>query len=91
MTKTISRDFEFKPDSLEFIYPLYVSSACIRHMTTKIVEAKNEIYHHCVATSIATANRIYDYRIREIDRTIAEYIQMIPENIRRERIRNFSN
>ena len=53
--------------------------------------AKNEIYKHCVETAIATANRIYDYRSREIDRTINEYIDMIPENIRNQKLENYKS
>ena len=56
-----------------------------------VSSAKNEIYKHCVETAIATANRIYDYRSREIDRTINEYIDMIPENIRNQKLENYKN
>ena len=56
-----------------------------------VIEAKKQIYNHCVETAIASANRIYDFRTREIDRTINEYIEMIPSNIRNQKIINFSN
>ena len=54
-------------------------------------DVKQEIYKQCIETAIATTNRIYDFRIREIDLIVNQYIEMVPKEIRSKRISSFSN
>ena len=54
-------------------------------------DVKQEIYKHCIDTAIATTNRVYDFRVREIDLIINQYIEMIPKEIRAKKVSSFSN
>ena len=54
-------------------------------------DVKQEIYKQCIESAIATANRIYDFRMREIDLIVDQYIDMVPREIRSKKISSFSN
>lgn len=54
-------------------------------------DVKQEIYKQCIESAIATTNRIYDFRIREIDLIVNQYIDMVPREIRSKKISSFSN
>ena len=54
-------------------------------------DVKQEIHKQCIESAIATTNRIYDFRIREIDLIVNQYIDMVPREIRSKKISSFSN
>ena len=54
-------------------------------------DVKQEIYKQCIESAIATTNRIYDFRMREIDLIVNQYIDMVPREIRSKKISSFSN
>jgi len=60
-------------------------------MTVRKGDIKQELLKQCVETAIGTTNRIYDYRIREIDATVDQYIDMVPKHLRAKKVSSFSN
>jgi hypothetical protein len=54
-------------------------------------DVKQEIYKQCIESAIATTNRIHDFRMREIDLLVNQYIDMVPREIRSKKISSFSN
>ena len=54
-------------------------------------DVKQEIHKQCVETAVSTTNRLYDFRIREIDQIIDQYLEMIPPDLKTRKVATFSN
>lgn len=47
-------------------------------------DLKAQISKHCVETAVNAVNRICDYRIKEVDSVVEQYLEMLPAKIRQQ-------
>ena len=68
-----------------------VRKAATAAAATVAPDVRQEIYKQCVETAVSTTNRLYDFRIREIDQIIDQYLEMIPSDLKTRKVATFSN
>ena len=49
-------------------------------------EMKAQVSKHCVETAIAAVNRACDFRVKEIDALVENYISILPVDVRKQKL-----
>ncbi len=62
------------------------AASTARSSTSLTASMKKEVSKHCVETAILAANRVCDFRIREIDTLVENYISIIPVDVREKKL-----
>lgn len=51
---------------------------------------KQQVARHCVETAIAAVHRVCDFRVKEIDCLVENYINVIPVDLRNRPLSDFA-